>query len=341
MNNYFSSPLSFSKIDYKGPNCGVIILKLINEAMEGERFIGFFLVKEIQQKVAANGSEYFDLVLGDRSGIIHAKLWDITDEQKSTYAVKKIVKVDGVVNSFRNQKQLQIQRIRLSTPEDEIDVQVLVQKADIPREQLWQELRMMIEDIESPTLQKLVKTILFSKETREALTTLPAGKKMHHSYYAGLLEHIVTLMHSATQLFPIYPHLNKDLVLATCLLHDIGKTMELQDPLFPEYTLEGELVGHIVLGIELINDAAFQAGIPSRDEELLALKHCILSHHGEVELGYGSAVSGKLPEAIFFHYLDQIDAKLNAMKQSLRDSKEEWVYSPMLKRKIRNNTSKE
>lgn len=314
----------------------MIKLKLINDAYEGDRLIGFFLIKDLQQKVATNNSEYFDLVLMDRSGAITAKLWDITEEQKETFSIKKIVKVDGIVSLFRNQKQLQVQRIRLAIPEDNVDIQDLIQKPDVSREELWQELRMMIEDIQSPTLNKLVKTILLSKETRDALTTLPGGMKMHHAYYAGLLEHIVTLMQSAIQLFPIYPELNKDLVIATCLLHDIGKIKELSDPITPEYTTEGELVGHIVLGIELLNDAAKEIGISNHDDEFLALKHCILSHHGDVDLGYGSAVSGKLPEAIFFHYLDQIDAKLNAIKFSFRGNKEEWVYSPMLRRKIRN-----
>jgi 3'-5' exoribonuclease len=311
-------------------------MKLIKEASEGDRLFGFLLIKELHRKVATNGSEYFDIVLADSSGAISAKLWDISEEQKETFSIKKIVKVDGIVSLYRHQKQLQIQRIRLSLPEDDIDIQTLIQKADVSREELWQELRMMIEEIQSPTLHKLVKTVLMVKETREALTTIPAGMKMHHSYYAGLLEHVVTLMQSALQLFPIYPQLNKDLIIATCLLHDIGKTIELSDPIAPEYTTEGELVGHIVLGIELINDAAKEAGISSRDEELLALKHCILSHHGDVDLGYGSAISGKLPEAIFFHYLDQIDAKLNAMKLSYKGNSEEWVYSPMLRRKIRN-----
>jgi 3'-5' exoribonuclease len=311
-------------------------MKLIKETCEGDRFFGFLLIKELHRKVATNGSEYFDIVLGDASGIISAKLWDISEEQKATFSIKKIVKVDGIVSLYRQQKQLQIQRIRLSLPEDDIDIQTLIQKADVSREELWQELRMIIEEIQSPTLQKLVKTVLMVKETREALTTIPAGMKMHHSYYAGLLEHVVTLMQSALQLFPIYPQLNKDLIIATCLLHDIGKTIELSDPIAPEYTTEGELIGHIVLGIELINDAAKEAGISSRDEELLALKHCILSHHGDVDLGYGSAISGKLPEAIFFHYLDQIDAKLNAMELSFKGNSEEWVYSPMLRRKIRN-----
>jgi 3'-5' exoribonuclease len=314
----------------------VIKLKLINEVNEGDRLIGFFLIKELQRKVAANGSEYFDILLSDSSGVISAKVWDITEEQKSTYDIKKIVKVDGLVNVFRNQKQLQIQRIRLSVDEDNVDIHTLVQRPDVSREQLWQELRMMIEEIESPVLTKLIKTVLVSKEIRDLLTTVPAGMKMHHAYYAGLLEHIVTLMHSATQLFPVYPNLNKDLVIATCLFHDIGKTREFSDPISPEYTTEGELVGHIVLGIEIINDAAREAGISPHDKELLALKHCILSHHGDVDLGYGSAISGKLPEAIFFHYLDQIDAKLNAMRMVSQSSDEKWVYSPMLRRKIRN-----
>ncbi|OIJ18249.1 hypothetical protein BKP45_11735 [Anaerobacillus alkalidiazotrophicus] len=312
-------------------------MTLIIDADQGDRLIGFYLIKELQQKIATNGSEYFDLVLGDRSGVISAKLWDISEEQKTSFEVKKIVKVDGIVTIFRNQRQIQIQRIRLSTPEDSIDIQSLVQMPCTSREELWQELRMMIEEIHSPTLNKIVKAILINKDIRDNLTTLPAGKTMHHAYYAGLLEHIVTLMRSALQLFPVYPQLNKDLILATCLLHDIGKTKELADPIVPEYTTEGELMGHIVLGIEIINEAASEAGVSISDEELLALKHCILSHHGDVDLGYGSAVSGKIPEAIFFHYLDQIDAKLNAMKLACQSTNDAWVYSPILKRKIQNN----
>lgn len=309
----------------------------IRNVKEGERLIGFFLIKEIQKKIANNGSLYFDLLLGDRTGIIAAKLWDISEQQEETFEVKKIVKIDGLITLFRNQKQLQIQRIRLATPEDKVELVDVVQSTDTSREELWQELRMFIGEIESPTLGKVVKSILGSKDVRDRLTTIPAGKKMHHAYYGGLLEHIVTLLHAASSLLHIYPHLNKDLILTTCLLHDLGKTKELIDPISPQYSTEGELIGHLVLGIELINEAAREVGIPSDDKELLALKHCILSHHGEVDLGYGSAVSGKIPEALFFHYLDQIDAKLNAMKMAMQASEEEWTYTPMLHRKVLNN----
>ncbi|MCD8501900.1 MAG: HD domain-containing protein [Bacillaceae bacterium] len=279
---------------------------------------------------------YYDLLLGDRSGTISAKLWDITEQHEEGYEIKKIVKVDGIVTVYRSQKQLQIQRIRLSIPEDNIKLEDVIQSVKVPREDLWQELRMFIQDIESITLSKIVKKILGTKEIRDCLTTIPAAKKMHHAYYGGLLEHIVTLMHTATSLIHIYPHLNKDLIIATCLLHDIGKTRELADAISPQYTTEGELIGHLVLGVEMINEAAASNGISSDDREILALKHCILSHHGDVDLGYGSAVSGKLPEAIFFHYLDQIDAKLNGMQMIKQESEDEWVYSPMLKRKIYN-----
>lgn len=308
----------------------------INNAKEGDRLIGFFIIKDIQKKMANNGSLYFDLLLEDQSGTISAKLWDITDQQEEMFEAKKIVKIDGLVTLYRSQKQLQIQRIRLTTPEDGVEIEDVVQSVKIPREELWQELRMFIQEIESPLMSKIVKTILGTKAIRDRLTTIPAAKKMHHAYYGGLLEHIVTLMHTATSLIHIYPELNKDLVITTCLLHDIGKTKELSDPIVPQYTTEGELIGHLVLGVEMINEAALSNGIASDDRELLALKHCILSHHGEIELGYGSAVSGKLPEAVFFHYLDQIDAKLNGMQMTKQQSEEEWIYSPMLKRKILN-----
>ncbi|WP_246589114.1 3'-5' exoribonuclease YhaM family protein [Desertibacillus haloalkaliphilus] len=306
----------------------------LNEKKEGERVVGFFIIKDRVLKVAANGSEYLDFVLVDRKTTITAKLWDITAQQKEILQKKAVVKVEGIVHFYRNQKQLNIQRIRLAVEDDPVKLVDLIPHANVSREELWHDLRLFIDEIESPQLAQIIKRLFGDKNVRDLVTTIPAGKKLHHAYYAGLLEHIVTLCHGAVQLLSLYPFVNKDHVLATCMLHDIGKIKELSDPIAPEYTTEGELMGHIILGIEMINDAARELGFASDDPDIAAVKHCILSHHGDVDWGWGSAVSGKTPAAVFFHYLDQIDAKMNAMQAVNESGADEWNYSPMLKRRI-------
>jgi 3'-5' exoribonuclease len=149
-----------------------------------------------------------------------------------------------------------------------------------------------------------------------------------------LLEHIVHVTQSAYQLLPLYPKVKRDVVLAVCLLHDIGKIKAISDHISPEYTSDGELMGHIVLGIEIVNEAAHDAGISIENEEVVALKHCMLSQYGDVDWGFGSPVSAKTAESIFFHSIKQMNAQLNALDVMTERTKEAWAYAPMFKRKM-------
>ncbi|MBM7096439.1 HDIG domain-containing protein [Bacillus sp. H-16] len=309
----------------------------IANVQEGERLVGFFLVKEREVRVAANGDEYIDLLLGDETGTIPSKMWDVNDQQKAAVQRKTILKIDGTVRHFRGKKQLQINRVRIANDEDNIDVQSLVQKSSTSREELWQDLRMVIDDIQNDVYGAIIRKLFGNKEIREAFTTLPASKVMHHAYYAGLLDHVVSLCHSTLQLLAVYPHLNKDLLLTTCLLHDIGKTRTIHDAITPEYTDEGQLMGHLVMSVEMINEAAFEAGFSIQNEEVVALKHCILSQFGDADKGMGSAVSGKMPEAIFFNAIEELDAKLNALQMNKGQSEDGWQYHPMFKRKMKTD----
>ncbi|TMW71725.1 3'-5' exoribonuclease YhaM family protein [Alteribacter natronophilus] len=310
-------------------------MKTIANVKEGERLVGFFLVKEREVRVAVNGDEYMDLLLGDATGTIPSKIWDITEQQKSAVHVKTILKIDGQVRLFRGKKQLQINRVRIATDEDNIELQSLVRKSSTPREELWQDLRMIIDDVQNDTYGSIIRKLFGNKDVRDRLTTIPASKVMHHAYYAGLLEHIVSLCHATLQLLAVYPHLNKDLLLTTCLLHDIGKIRSINDPITPEYTEEGELVGHLVMSVEMINEAALEAGISLQDEELTALKHCILSQYGDTDKGLGSAISGKIPEAVFFSSIEELDARLNAIQMINGETESGWEYHPMFKRKMK------
>ncbi|WP_209122146.1 3'-5' exoribonuclease YhaM family protein [Alkalihalobacillus sp. BA299] len=299
---------------------------------EGERVVDYFIVKDRETSVAANGSEYLSLTLSNKSGSLRAKLWDVTEKQKEWLLKRAIIKVDGLITFFREQRQLNIQRVRLVTEEDEIDINELVNQAFIPREELWQELRMFIDEIDSETLREIIKTLLRKKEIREKLTTIPAAKMYHHAYYAGLLEHIVTLCHVTAQVLPVYPHLNKDVIIASCILHDIGKTKALSDPVIPDYTTSGELIGHVVLSIEMILEGAIEAGISTDHHEMVALKHCILSNYRQ---NYQtSGVGSKTAEAIFFQHINQLDNELNAFFMIGNEACEEWTFSPMFKRKM-------
>ncbi len=309
-------------------------MKYLNDFAEGERVIAFCLVKSKEVAVASNQSEYLNLELGDKSGSLPAKMWDVPPELKETVHIKTIVKIDGVVQSYRGKKQLVIQRMRLAVPADEIEMESLIPVSSFPVDELSGKLHQFLAKMHSEQLRAIVTELFADADRLHRLQTYPAGVKMHHNYYHGLLEHVVSLLTLAETLQPLYPHVDKDVLFATCMLHDIGKLYELSDAIAPEYTTQGQLIGHLVIGVELVNTACSSLGLSAADPDIMHLKHCILSHHGDVEQGWGSAVSGKTPTAVLFHYLDQIDSKMNALRPSPDDEAEEWSYSPALRRKI-------
>jgi 3'-5' exoribonuclease len=311
-------------------------MKYLLDYAEGERVITFCLVKNREVGVASNQSEYLNLEVGDRSGTMMAKLWDVTEEIKAMIQVKAVIKIDAQVQLYRGKKQLVIQRVRLATPEDQVSMESLVPVSSQQPEAMWDKLMGYAAQIKSPELLRVVEELLGDPEVSGRLRSFPAGVRMHHHYYHGLLEHIVSLLAAAERLLPLYPQVDKDVLYATCILHDIGKLYELSDAIAPDYTTPGQLIGHLVMGVELVNEACRKRGISPDHSEILHLKHCILSHHGDVENGWGSAVSGKTPTAILFHYLDQIDSKMNALSHTLAEmgEDEEWGYAPTLRRKI-------
>ncbi len=155
---------------------------------------GFYMIREREIKQAANGSLYANFTLQQQHNLLSARLWDITDDQQQKFVPKSVVKVEGAIETFRSKQMLTIKKIRLATEDDQINRTELISKPGLSREDLWHELRMMMDEIESPILQQLVKEIYSNRGIREKLTTYPAGKTYHHAYYAGLLEQIVELM---------------------------------------------------------------------------------------------------------------------------------------------------
>lgn len=301
---------------------------------EGEVIVDFFYIREREVKQASNGSDYATFQLERNLQRIPAILWDLTSEQAQQFERHVIVKIEATVGFYRGQKQLTIQRMRLATKEDQIKVADLLSRDGVDREELWQELRLYMEEIESDALRKVIKEIFGHKSFRDRFTTIPAAKMYHHAYYAGLLEHVVQLARSAWQLLEVYPYLNKDVVITTCLLHDIGKTKAFLDATAPELTTEGEFFGSVSLSLEMITEAALRAGLDFNNDELIAVKHCVASQLGEVSQGYGSTASPKTEEAIFFSFLKQMNTQLNNVSMLKEQSPEKWAFSPMLKRRM-------
>lgn len=316
-------------------------MQSILDVREGDVVTDFFFIREREIKQASNGSDYATFLLERNLEHIQARLWDITNEQKSIFDRKVIVKIEATMERYRGKRQLHINRIRLATEDDKVNVTELLARKGVQREDLWQDLRLLMEEIESETIRAIIKQVFGQRSFRDRFTTIPASKMYHHAYYAGLLEHVVHTAKSAYQLLPLYPYINKDIVIATCLLHDVGKTQLFTEAIAPDHTTVGELVGHLSLSLELIYDAAKEAGIARDNPELIRLKHCVASQFGEVSQGYGSAVSPKTAEAIFFYHLKQMNTLLHGFDILQEHARESWTYSPMFKRKLYTKKGKE
>ena len=292
----------------------------------------FFLVHEKEIRNTREGKPYLRLELGDRSGTIEARMWDQFDAAKDI-ARDDIIKVQARVEIYRNRPQLALIQVRLARPE-EIDLAdfLLHTKEDVGK--LYARLLEYAASISNPWLHKLAAAILNDPQIAARYKRAPAAKTMHHAYLGGLLEHVLSLCGLAKLAAAHYPELDLDLLLTAAILHDVGKLDELCYERSISYTVEGQLLGHIVMELETINKAIDAiAGFPANLNTFV--QHLLISHHGEYEFG-----SPKLPmirEALVFHYLDDLDSKLAAARAALAvDSGEpEWsAYSGALGRKL-------
>lgn len=287
----------------------------IGELAVGENFEGFLLIREASKSVASNGKPFLTLILRDRTGEIEAKLWDITDEDESTFTQEKIVQITGVINQFRGKNQLKISTIRPASVADGVKVSDFIEKAPIEQEVIMEKLTEIIFEMKNPAIQRIVRA--FIKKYQEELLVYPAATKNHHEYASGLAHHIVSMLALGKEICRLYPQLNQDLLLAGIILHDLGKIHELSGVASTTYTLEGKLLGHITMMVEEIGEVAKELKIEG--EEVLLLKHIVLSHHGKLE--WGSPKTPLIQEAEVLHFIDQLDAKLNMMQRSLAKTK--------------------
>lgn len=281
----------------------------------GEKFDGFLLIKSVTKGTASNGKDFLTIYFTDATGDIEAKLWDAQAEDIERFVAEKVVYIQGDINEFRGQPQLRIKTIRLAQVTDGVRVSDFLQKAPIDKEVLQEKITTAIFEMQNPNLQRIVRA--FVQKYQNELYDYPAAARIHHAYVSGLAHHIYGMLKIAKQLCDIYPSLNRDLLYAGVILHDIGKIHELSGPASTSYTVEGNLLGHISIMATEVKEMADQLGIDG--EEVMVLQHLILSHHGKLEFG-----SPKLPliqEAEILHFIDMIDAKMNVLDRELKKVK--------------------
>ena len=258
------------------------------------------------------------LVLGDRSGRIESKVWDRVEELQTELQEGDFVKYRGIVQTYNGRKQMVINQIRKVLPEDSesgFDSTELVPSTEYDIDEMWENLCSLVgEHTSRPAIKQLLTQVLDAHE--EEMRNFPAGLEIHHNYRGGFLEHVLSILKGALFFADHYPGVDKDLLIAGALLHDIGKLEELSRPDNPMYTTRGQLIGHVVMGFELVRKEA--ARIPEFPPTLLTLlEHLILSHQGQLE--WGSPQPPKLPEALILHYLDDLDAKINRFSRVLKE----------------------
>ena len=290
-------------------------MKYIRDYKEGDRMFDIYLCKHKQSAVTKNGKPYETVILQDKTGTIDAKVWDPNNAGISEFDTLDYIEVYGDVNSFQGALQVNVKRIRVCH-EGEYDPADYLPVSKKNIDEMYKELLGLIGRTENEYLKKLLESFFVEDEAFiRAFRTSSAAKTVHHGFVGGLLEHTLSVAKLCEYFCKTYPILTRDLLIAAALCHDIGKTKELS--LFPEndYTDDGQLLGHIVMGAEMVGEKARQ--IPGFPPVLEAeLKHCILAHHGEYE--YGSPKKPALIEAAALNLADNADAKLETFSEALQ-----------------------
>lgn len=281
----------------------------------GDKVDQYLLIKQATAGVTTVGKPFMTLFLQDKSGDIEAKLWDTNEEHEKMYHAEAIVHVGGEIQDYRGRKQLRLKAIRVATPEENISVADLLPSSTTPKEQLYEELMQYVFAIQNPKLARITRFLI--EENQQDLLVFPAAMRNHHDYASGLIDHTVSMLRLSESIANLYPMLNKGLLYAGIILHDIGKVVELTGPVATRYTVEGNLLGHITIMVNEIAQAAKVLNIEG--EEVVLLQHMVLSHHGKEE--WGSPKKPMLAEAEMLHYIDNIDAKMNMLNRVLQQTK--------------------
>jgi len=286
--------------------------KGINFHEIGEQVDSFLLIKNCTKGIASNGKPFLTLILQDQSGDIEAKLWDVSEGDEALYLPETIVKVAGDIQNYRGRSQLRIRQIRPASQADAVKVSDFLESAPLSVEEMSSKITQYIFEMQNPNIQRITRHLI--KKYQKPFMEYPAATKNHHEFISGLAYHVVSMLDLAKVICQLYLSLDKDLLYAGIILHDLGKVVELSGPVSTTYTIEGNLLGHISIMVNEIGKAADELGISG--EEVTVLQHIVLSHHGKAE--WGSPKPPMIKEAEILHYIDNLDAKMNMLDRALK-----------------------
>jgi len=282
----------------------------IKDLIIGEEITEFFVVKRAEIKTGANGKQYFDVLLADKTGESFGKKWDVDgaeEEALSRYIAGDIVKIKASVTEWNGSPQFRISRIRPLADKDVIDISDYIKSAPELPEKMYEYLLETAKTISDEDFRKVAITLL--EREKDRLLYYPAAKMNHHAIHGGLLYHIERMLMLAEKICEVYTSLSRDLLLTGVIIHDIEKLNEMDadtNGIVSEYTFEGQMLGHLVMGVRTIDRLADEIGLSK--EKAVLLEHMMISHHYEPE--FGSPRKPLFPEAEALHYLDMIDSKL-------------------------------
>lgn len=294
-------------------------MKYIKDFHDGDRINDIYLCKHKQSAVTKTGKPYDNVILQDKTGAIDAKIWEPNSAGIEDFDVLDYVDITGEVSVFNGALQLSIKRVR-KCHEGEYDPREYLPVSKYPIDEMFDQLLSLVDSIENEFLKKLLNK--FFREDEDIIKKFKnssAAKSVHHGFVGGLLEHTLSVTKLCNYYCKHYPILKRDLLLSAAMLHDIAKTRELSAFPVNDYTDEGNFLGHIVMGVEMVGEKIRQIdGFPSLLEA--EIKHCIVSHHGEYE--YGSPKKPAIIEAVALNYADDIDAKMETFKEMLEGTTE-------------------
>ncbi len=295
-----------------------------------------FVVVAKQAKPKKNGELYLALTLADRTGHLDAKMWDNVSDHIDCFEQDDFVKVRGLINKFNGRFQLTLHKVR-SMEESEVDFSDYLPRTTKDVDVLWHTLGEFVESVRDPHLSALLKVFMADPQLEHAYKNAPAAKTLHHAFIGGLLDHVVSLLQLCDLACRNYPEtINRDLLLTGAFLHDIGKVHELSFARSFTYTTRGQLLGHMIIELEMLHEKLAQIpGFPGEYKTLI--EHLIISHHGKYE--FGSPKMPMFPEALMLHYLDDLDSKMESMRAHFqREPESEWTgYNPSMARPLLNS----
>lgn len=290
----------------------------IYDYADGDEVNLFMVIKAADVRVAKNGNKYIAFTFSDPSGDITAKYWDAQPDEISRFQPGKVVLVTGKRDVYQGKPQIKLHHLRLTTANEPHDPAAFIPAAPCSQEQLEGEINQYVKAITNPTWQRIVEFML--RQFHDAFFTYPAAKTNHHAFLGGLAYHTVSILRLAEAVGEQYSDVRRDLLYAGAILHDLGKTVELTGPVATQYTVAGNLLGHIVLIDERIVETCAALGIDQYSEDALLLRHMVIAHHGLLE--YGSPERPALLEAEILHHLDDLDATIQMVNGALSQTEQ-------------------